>query len=43
MTFAVEAEGKEEAIEKARAELQHELDHDIAGRERVAWEIERSG
>ncbi len=40
MTLAVEAEGKEEAIEKARAELQYELDHSIAGQERGAWEFD---
>ncbi len=40
MTLAVEAEGKEEAIEKARAELQYELDHSIVGQERGAWEFD---
>ncbi len=40
MTFAVEAKSKEEALEKARAELQHELDHGIAGQERGAWEFD---
>ncbi len=32
MTFAVEAEGKEEALEK--------LDHGIAGQKRGAWEFD---
>lgn len=40
MTLAVEANSGEEAIEMARAELQNELDHGIAGKERGAWEFD---
>jgi hypothetical protein len=40
MTLAVEAKSEEEAIEKARTELQHELDNGIAGRARGAWDFD---
>jgi hypothetical protein len=40
MTLAVAAECEEEAIEKARAELQCELDHGIADQQKVAWSFD---
>jgi hypothetical protein len=39
ITFAVKAVSKEEAIEKARSELQDELDHGVAGQERGGLEF----
>ncbi len=37
MTLAVVAKCEEEAIEKARAELQVELDQGNCGQQKVAW------
>lgn len=40
MTLAVAAECEEEAIEKARAELQGELDQGIEDLQKVAWSFD---
>jgi hypothetical protein len=40
MTLAVAAESREEAIEKARTELQDEIDHGVGDPQRVAWNFD---
>jgi hypothetical protein len=40
MTLAVAAKCEEEAIEKARAELQGELDQGTADQQKVAWSFD---
>ncbi len=40
MTLAVAAGSIEEAIEKARAELQSELDEGTASQQKVAWNFD---
>lgn len=40
MTLAVAAESEEEAIEKARIELQGELDNGHPDKQRVAWNFD---
>jgi hypothetical protein len=40
MTLAVKAKSREEAIEKARTELQYELDHGVAGQEKGVWDFD---
>jgi hypothetical protein len=40
MTLAVAAESEEEAIEKARVELQGELDNGHPDKQRVAWNFD---
>ena len=40
MTLAVAAESIEEAIEKARVELQSELDEGTASQQKVAWNFD---
>ncbi len=40
MTLAVAAENEEEAIEKARVELQGELDNGHSDKQRAAWNFD---